>query len=109
MACPCGTKFCYLCGEAINARRPYDHFKDGHLGGGKDSAASRCTVYGTPDWAQRSASDARDKAKAALQEYLKSNPELRGLGGERLQGIRRQVMGATELPTPARKRRRLDA
>merc|ERR1712008_130720 len=56
--------------------RPYDHYKDGHVGGGKDGKKSRCTVYGTPEWANNSEAQARQATELALQEYLRENPEL---------------------------------
>jgi TRIAD3 protein (E3 ubiquitin-protein ligase RNF216) len=105
MHCPCGTTFCYLCGELLDNKRCYDHFADGHIGGGVDKKNSRCTVYGTPSWAKQSASAVKDRAEKALQEYLAAHPELQGLGGERIRNIKRSV-GLTDEPTPSRKRLR---
>ncbi|CAK9061080.1 unnamed protein product [Durusdinium trenchii] len=50
--CPCGTHSCYLCGQELDKKRPYDHYKDGHLGGGTNDSSSKCIVYGTPKWAE---------------------------------------------------------
>eukprot|EP00930_Biecheleria_cincta_P029871 TRINITY_DN20729_c0_g1_i1.p1 TRINITY_DN20729_c0_g1~~TRINITY_DN20729_c0_g1_i1.p1 ORF type:complete len:511 (+),score=91.28 TRINITY_DN20729_c0_g1_i1:72-1604(+) len=76
MRCPCGTRCCFLCGEELDKNRPYDHFKDGHLGGGRDKSGSRCVVYGTPAWAQKSTAQLKEDAERALDQYLKDNPEL---------------------------------
>jgi len=74
--CPCGTHSCYLCGKQVDKKRGYDHFKDGHVGGGKDNESSRCTVYNTPAWARPNSKEAQAEAEKALQEYLKDDPEL---------------------------------
>lgn len=110
MHCPCGTTFCYLCGEVLNNQRPYDHFVDGHTAGGDSQKDSKCTVYGTPAWAKPSPSAAKRQAEKALQEYLEAHPELQNLGGERIQSIKRRV-GLVDEPTPVRngKRPRADA
>lgn len=79
MACPCGTSFCYLCGQRLDKKRPYDHYKDGHVGGGKDSGQSKCTVYGTPAWAKKSAAEHKEDARRSLADYLQDNPELRDI------------------------------
>merc|ERR1712032_1755595 len=80
MKCPgCKTHSCYLCGQRIDANRPYDHYKDGQKGGGKDNEDSKCVVYGTPAWAKKSEADALAEAQTALQKYLEDNPELQGL------------------------------
>ena len=78
-------------------KRPYDHFKDGHVGGGVDLENSRCTVFGAPSWATKPANAARGQVDAALQKYLEEHPELEGLGGDRLQKIKRSI-GIDTLP-----------
>lgn len=103
MHCPCGTKFCYLCGEVLDKERPYDHFADGGQGGGINNSRSRCIVFGSPAWAIRSADAAKLRAEQALEQYLQAHPELQNLGGERLRNIKRRV-GLSDAPTPSRKR-----
>eukprot|EP00931_Biecheleriopsis_adriatica_P052984 TRINITY_DN30921_c0_g1_i1.p1 TRINITY_DN30921_c0_g1~~TRINITY_DN30921_c0_g1_i1.p1 ORF type:complete len:559 (-),score=100.35 TRINITY_DN30921_c0_g1_i1:63-1679(-) len=76
MRCPCGTHSCYLCGKELDKKRPYDHYKDGHLGGGKNAANSKCVVYGIPEWAKKEEQDLQEEAHKALEQYLKENPDL---------------------------------
>jgi len=75
--CPCGTHSCYLCGQELDKKRPYDHYKDGHLGGGKNDDSSKCIVYGTPAWAEKTAKQRQQETEEALKQYLKENPELK--------------------------------
>ncbi|CAE8674833.1 unnamed protein product [Polarella glacialis] len=63
--CPCGTHSCYLCGQEMDKKRPYDHYKDGSQGGGINAQDSRCVVYGTPAWAQKSEAAIREEAEEA--------------------------------------------
>ncbi|CAE7237164.1 RNF216 [Symbiodinium natans] len=77
--CPCGTHSCYLCGAELDKKRPYDHYKDGHLGGGKNDTSSRCIVYGTPAWSEKTAKQKQQETEEALKQYLKENPELQDI------------------------------
>lgn len=87
--CPCGTHGCWLCGEEIDKTRPYDHYKDGHVGGGKDAKDSRCIVYGTPAWAKKTEEQVRAEADEALKEYLKASPEIHQIVQNRADVLKR--------------------
>lgn len=104
ITCPCGTHSCYLCGEKINASKPYDHYKDGSEGGGKNDATSRCTVYGVPAWAKKAAETARAEADKALEEYLKDNPELQDIMHKRQDVLKRTLSHVTETGAKQKKK-----
>jgi len=82
---------CWLCGEQLNKVRPYDHYKDGHKGGGTNNGESRCVVYGDPDWAKKSEKSAQEEAEKALEEYLQQNPELREVMDSRRDILKRTL------------------
>lgn len=96
ITCPCGTHSCYLCGEKINASKPYDHYKDGSQGGGANNSISRCTVYGVPAWAKKAEETARAEADKALEAYLKENPELQDIMHKRQDVLKRTLSHVTE-------------
>mmetsp|Transcript_3903 Transcript_3903/g.9470 ORF Transcript_3903/g.9470 Transcript_3903/m.9470 type:complete len:611 (+) Transcript_3903:54-1886(+) len=91
MTCPCGTHSCYLCGKQIDKKRPYDHYKDGSQGGGTNDKNSRCVVYGTPAWARKPEEQAIAEAEAALEDYIKENPELRSIMEQRGDVLKRTL------------------
>lgn len=95
MKCPCGTHSCYLCGKEIDKKRPYDHFKDGHQGGGTNAKDSTCTEYGTPAWAKKSYAEVRAEADAALEKYLTQNPDLQGIMQDR-RGVQKRALSHLE-------------
>lgn len=108
MRCPCGTQCCFLCGERLNPQRSYDHFKDGHLGGGQDKAGSRCVVYGTPAWAQKTPKQLQEESERALDQYLKDNPELEEVARLSSRARRKRVQSLVEQHGP-NKRARVEA
>merc|ERR550532_1017196 len=104
MKCPCGTHFCWLCGERVNAVRPYDHYKDGSEGGGTDNQSSRCKVWGEPAWYKKAKETAREDADRALQEYLNDNPELKEIMQRRAHVFKRTLGHLTGVDGKRRKR-----
>ncbi|CAJ1354786.1 unnamed protein product [Effrenium voratum] len=106
--CPCGTHSCYLCGTELDKKRPYDHYKDGHLGGGKNDSNSRCIVYGTPKWAEASGKKQREDAEKALQQYLKENPDLQEVAAASSTAKRKRLRELLEV-TPERRNKKAKA
>ena len=103
--CPCGTHSCYLCGMELDKKRPYDHYKDGHLGGGTNDSSSKCIVYGTPAWAETTANKQREEAEKALKQYLADHPELQEVAEGSSTEKRKRLQEIMQL-TPQKGRRK---
>lgn len=57
MSCPCGTVFCWLCSEIINAVDPYEHYV----------SSQNCTVYKD--------TDQQDSLFLLLKNLVSVNPD----------------------------------
>lgn len=103
--CPCGTHSCYLCGMELDKKRPYDHYKDGHVGGGTNAKDSKCIVYGTPSWAENTPEKQKEEAEKALKQYLQEHPELQEVAAESSLEKRKRLQELMQL-SPHRKKKK---